>query len=138
MERYYISPTPNSGGYYSIIDRTLRNEFGERYALFCYLTKQEAEEFLADTRKSEYVEYATARLEYDMTEANEDAEYGAEWGMWGEAETMKTLCPVGVVPDYITPDWRQIGSIAAFVFDADFVTYKRYPLLDADRIEDQS
>lgn len=135
MERYYVSLTPNSDGYYSVIDRTRKNEFGERYVLACYLSKQEAFDFLADIRNCEDVLYAAAHLGYyDQSDANEDAEYGAERALYVE-ETMKVLHPIGHKPDFVTADWRYSDAIHSFAFDADFVTYRRYVLIDAARIE---
>ncbi len=132
MERYYISPTPNSGGYYSVIDRARKNEFGERYALFCYLTKQEAEEFLSDVRKTENVTYAAEYLECDPIDANEDAEYGVEYNLYGDAETLKAFQDT----DRNEIDgWRLISTTFSFAFEAYYATYRRYSLIDAARLE---
>jgi hypothetical protein len=142
MERYYVSLTPDSGGYYSVIDRTRKNEFGERYALACYLSKQEAFDFLADIRNCEDVVYAADHLGYyDQSDANEDAEYGAEYALYGEAETryfVGKAAEIFIGKFLSAADWKDRGVVVNFDdSDADYTFgwSRRYPLLDAARIE---
>jgi len=77
-----------------------------------------------------------------LRSANEDAEYAAEWGMYDEAESMKRFEDDFPTPAFVTPlsldaSWRRVYTMHSFCFGADLVTYRRYPLLDAARIEEQ-
>jgi len=57
--RYYVSLTRSGYGYYSIIDRARRNEDGERFAVYSYLTRKEAEDLLATLTARESAERAS-------------------------------------------------------------------------------
>lgn len=76
------------------------------------------------------------RNKQDRIDANEDAEYGAEWGMYGEAAECKNVSQPNK-NNWFGDNWRII-RVQRDAPGEYFVTYRRYPLLDADRIEDQS
>ena len=68
-------------------------------------------------------------------DANEDAEYGHEWNLYGEAETQSVM----QYNDFNVchHDWlmTRCEPMLAFGTSRYYATYRRYPLIDAAQIE---
>lgn len=70
-----------------------------------------------------------------QTNRNEDAEYGAEWALYGDGIEFKTMRFTRKNP-YILDGFKITHIEMMFAFGgAEYITYRRYPLIDAARIE---
>ena len=70
------------------------------------------------------------------TNTNENAEYGHEWNLYGDANERHDTQPYTI--NDRGPQWRIVHCEVMLAFGGCYyVTYRRYPLIDAARIEAQ-